>query len=116
MIPIFLTLHWLQGFFWSVQELAKESPELAIEQVGIFLGVFFASSSFFLILLSGWIVCSSMQALHAKQFPPPGTRVIRETRVRFGAQSQRRAILNLIVAAVLTVCSMLLPWYGWQFY
>ena len=109
-------IYAVEQFLQDIQELAKESPEEAFEQVGAFLRVFLAAASFSLILISGWITRFSLKALQAEQFPTPATRVIRDTRITDGAQARRKAILGFVLAAILAVCSILLPWKGWSIY
>ncbi|MCG8364815.1 MAG: hypothetical protein MJA27_15985, partial [Pseudanabaenales cyanobacterium] len=109
-------IYALEQFLQDIQELAKESPEEALEQFGPVLSGFLVVTSLCLILVSGWVARLSFKALQAEQFPPPGTRVIRDTRVICGAQARRKAILGLVLAAVLAVCSVLSPWWGWSVY
>ncbi len=109
-------IYMLEQFLQGIQELTKESPEEALERFGAFLRAFLAVVSISLILISGWVARFSLKALHAKQFPPPRTRVIRDTRVIYGAQARRKATLGLVLAAILAVCGVLLPWQGWSVY
>ena len=109
-------IYALEQFLEDIQELAKESPEEAMEQFGAFLSVFLAVVSLSLILVSVWIARFSLKALQAEQFPPPGARVIRDTRIIYGAQARRKAIPGLVLAAILAVCSILLYWQGWSVY
>ena len=109
-------IYALEQFLQDIQELAKESPEEALEQFSAFLSVFLAVASLSLILASGWVAHFSLKALHTEQFPPPGTRVILDTRVIHGVQARRKAFLGLIFAAMLATCSVLLPWQGWNVY
>ncbi len=111
-VAIYVFAQFLQG----LQALANESPEEALERFGAFLRVFLAVTSVSLMLISGWVARFSLKALQAKQFPPPGTRVIRDTRVMCGAQARRKAILGLVLAAILAVCGVLVPWQVWSVY
>ena len=112
----FPLIYILEDFLQRLQKLVEESPDKASEQIGQFLAAFLAIGSLSLLLFSGWVTLLSINSLHTKQFPPPGTRVIRDTRVKFGARACRRAILGLILAAVLATSSVLLPWHGWKLY
>lgn len=109
-------IHLVGEYLQGIQELAKESPEEALQQFGQFLRVFLAIGSVSLLAISISIGRFSLRALQTNQFPPPGTRVIRDTTVEQGARARKTALLGLVLAAMLGAGSVLLPWQGWSIY
>ncbi len=82
-----------------------ETIALARMAVRIFLAVVIAGGTLFSLYLAS----VSWRTITSERYPPPGTRVISDTRVRHGQPARRRgqaglalAILTLLLTAVVT--------------
>ena len=66
------------------------------------------------IAFGAYLVWLARQVLLAGQFPPPGRRVIRETRVRRGRAARQIAWLAMGTAGTMWAVSLALPLLLWR--
>jgi len=108
---IALGINILDAYLVDLQALARESyttaalkARLAVRWV---LGLILASA----LGLSGYLASTSWRTLKHLRYPPPGTKVISDTRIRRGKEARDHGRAGLILAGltlVLTVAVILL--------
>src|SRR5205823_13951381 len=54
----------------------------------------------------GVLSYTALQVLRSGQYPPPGMRVIRDTRLRMGSRAIVLAQVGLVLAAVILLCGL----------
>jgi hypothetical protein len=97
---IALTQYWTH-YLEQLKGLAALNPQLAIDKLfrllRITLGV-----GMILVGVAGFsMVRTAMKTLRAGRFPPPGMKVIRDTRIVTGISAKLRAILLIVIAVLL---------------
>ena len=109
-----LLLYYLQNYLSGLEDLAGEFPRQAVDRflkvcrfVGVAIAIGFAAFGIYLFRIS-------ILTLRSGQFPPPGFRVIRDTRLLTGERATLRGKLGLIFAAVFVSFAFLLPWYMYR--
>jgi hypothetical protein len=67
-----------------------------------------------LLAFAGWLWVLGSKVLHAREFPPPGTRVIRDTPVVHGQAAALRGRGIRLLAICLVAVSAALWWLLWR--
>lgn len=106
---------WTQSTVADLHALAQESPEEAFARISWLLkaGVAFVG------ILSGvaatYFIIEAKRALAATRFPPPGTRVLFDTKVLTGKTARRRAIFMIVLSGLLIAAAFFLQVGIWYF-
>ncbi|MCK4696141.1 MAG: hypothetical protein KAT74_10280, partial [Candidatus Cloacimonetes bacterium] len=95
----------------SLEALADDSPELAIEKILSALKIVTISITIFFTLAGLYYIRLSILILRTNEFPPSGIRVVKDTSFVTGKDAQRRGIGILIFAILLIVIGLLFPIY-----
>ena len=103
-----------QRFAEELRELAEEDPALAIDRAEMAIRLMTVTLGTVLAAFAIWLFRFSLRVQSAGCFPPPGTLIVRETRIMTGEQAQSRARLVLVLAGIVAVASIALPIYIWQ--
>ncbi len=104
----------MERFIDDLRELTREDPYLAIVRVNSAIKLLAVSIGLGLAGFAAWLARLSLQAHRTQRFPPPGTRVIRETRVLTGEAARARARLGFGLAAAVAVAGLGLAVYLWH--
>ncbi|MGD2152339.1 MAG: hypothetical protein PVG79_03670 [Gemmatimonadales bacterium] len=104
----------LDRFITDLRELAQVDPELAVEHASLAIKVLALTLGGTLAGLAAWLVHFSLGIARTGRFPPPGTDLIRETRILAGAQARARARLGFVLAVVIAAAAVALPTYLWH--
>ena len=109
-----LLLYYLQIYLSGLEDLAREFPQQAVDRflkvcrfAGVAMAIGFAAFGLYLFRIS-------LFTLRSEQFPPPGFRVIRDTKLLTGERAKLRGKLGLIFAALLVGFAFILPWYMYK--
>jgi uncharacterized protein YneF (UPF0154 family) len=66
---------------------------------------------FFIGVLSGYFISVGIRIIRIGQYPWPGMRVMRDTRIVRGRLAKVLGFLIILLSSVLLVCGTLLAWY-----
>ncbi len=66
------------------------------------------------VVVGGYLGLVAARSWHHGEFPPPGTRVLRDTVVTVGPHSRRWALLAFVIALLLVSSGIFLPLWSWQ--
>ncbi len=93
-------LIFFQNELGQLDQLARENPRAALEQLldrlhllAVFVTLLFVPFSLYLLYLS-------IQTYRTSRFPPPRTRVVRDTRIVTGRRARRKGMAGVFLAAV----------------
>lgn len=98
---------------WLADVMLLPSP-IAVQKLLTALAWSVAFGSVALVALGIYVWRLGARICVAGRFPPPGTRVIRDTVVLFGAAAIRRGKLIQGAGAVLTLCAIGLAIFYWH--
>lgn len=107
-------LVYTNAFLDRVKDLAGENPDAAAQLAARtfkLLTVFMAIVPIIVGLYLGFV---AIRAWHHEEFPPPGTRVLRDTVVTVGPRSRQWALLAFFIALLLVGSGIFLPLWSWQ--
>ena len=98
---------YLNGYLADLRQEGVERPELAYSKM-IVLMKWVLGSAALLITLSGvYLLIIAFRALKAGRYPPPGMKVIKDTRVKTGRQAKIMAYLLIFNSGVLILLIVL---------
>lgn len=103
-----------ESFLRGVRELAQESPREAVARVGVVLRLVAVAAAVVPIAVGAYLARVAFLTWRSGEFPPPGTRVLRDTVVTAGPGSRRWAVFAILVAALLLVGGIVLPLVTWN--
>jgi hypothetical protein len=92
-----------KAYMDQVSQLSEEDPDLALEKTMLLLKWSLRAVFVALVGMGVYLILLARKALRSGQYPPPGMRVIRDTRLRTGNQAKRAAVSLIVVASLLIV-------------
>lgn len=102
---------WFKGLMGDIVALAETDPAAAIRRTHrvfvflmAFLGVGLASFGAYLLIFG-------VRVLRTGEMPPPGTRVLRDVPVKTGRPAAIRARIILVLAGLLLLGGLIVPWW-----
>jgi hypothetical protein len=102
-----------ESFLHDMKALARESPSQAAARVGLVLKLVAIGAAVIPIAVGAYLTRVAMLTWRSSEFPPPGTRVLRNTTVTTGPTSRRWAVFALLVAVILLLGGILVPLVTW---
>ncbi len=105
----------LKAYMHQIDQLSKKDPELALEKTKLLLKwsmrVVFAA----LAGMGTYLILLARRTLRSGKYPPPGMRVIRDTRLRTGNQAKRAAVSLIFLASFLIVVAFFFLYWPYAF-
>lgn len=107
----------LAGLRWHLgrlEQLVEEHPRQAVEKALRLVGVFAWVGGLSFLGAGAWLWRLGRRINRAGRFPPPGMKVVRDTRVRTAAGARTVASLAEVAALVCVVAGTLGMWYVYR--
>ncbi len=92
-------LFFFQNELGQVDQLARENPRAALEQLLNRLHLLALSMTLLFVPFSLYLLYFSIRTYRASRFPPPGSRVVRDTRIVTGRRARMKGIAGVLLAA-----------------
>ncbi len=104
-----------KAYMDQINQLSKKDPELALKKTMLLLK--WSLRVVFLLLLSMGVYLSLLarRTFRSGQYPPPGMKVIRDTRLRTGNQAKRAVLSLIVLASILTVVAFFFLYWPYAF-
>ena len=109
-----ITLVYTESFLRDMKALAQESPSQAAAKVGLVLKVLAIGAAVIPVAVGAYLTRVAVLTWWRSEFPPPGTRVLRDTTVTTGPTSRRWALFALLVAVILVLGGIVVPLVTWN--
>jgi hypothetical protein len=109
-----IALVYTESFLHDMKVLARESPSQAAARVGLVLKLVAIGAAVIPIAVGAYLTRVAMLTWRSSEFPPPGTRVLRDTTVTTGPGSRRWAVFAFLVAVILLSGGLLVPLLTWN--
>lgn len=105
----------IKGYIDQIDQLSKKNPELAVKKAMLLLK--WSMGVVFLLLLGmgAYSILLARRTLKSGQYPPPGMRVIRDTRLRTGTQAKMAAVSLIVLSSVLIVFALFFLYWPYAF-
>ena len=105
----------IKAYLDQINQLSKKDPELALKKTMLLLkwsmGVVFLA----LLGMGAYLILLARRTFRSGQYPPPGMRVIRYTRLRTGNQAKTAAISLIVLASILIVVAFFFLYWPYAF-
>jgi H+/Cl- antiporter ClcA len=93
----------VKAYLDQINQLSKKDPELALTKAMPPLKWSMRVVFLALLGMGAYLILLARRTLRSGQYPPPGMRVIRDTRLRTENQAKRSAISLIVLASILIV-------------
>ena len=109
-----IALVYTGSFLHDIQVLAQDAPTEAAARAGLVLKVLAMGAAVVPVTVGAYLARVAVLTWRSGEFPPPGTRVLRDTMVTTGPTSRRWALFALLVAVILLFGGIVVPWMTWN--
>jgi heme/copper-type cytochrome/quinol oxidase subunit 2 len=114
-LAIMVAEPYLRDYLDQIEQQSQKEPEMAFYKIMVVLK-FLMGSVFLLLLGMGiYLILLARRISRSHQYPPPGMKVIRDTRIRTGAEAKSITILMIVSSAVLILFAFLFLCFPWAF-
>ena len=114
-IVVIVTEPYIKGYLDQIEQLSQKDPQLAFKKSMFILKVALGFVSLLLLSMGVYFVLLARKTLRSGQYPPPGMRVIRDTRLRTGAQAKRVAISFIALSSILILIAFFFFYFPFAF-
>lgn len=94
----------------DIKTLAATDIDQAVAKLRNLVTIFAVANAVFSVAFGLYAVSIAIRILKSEQFPPPGMRVIRDTRIRTGKKAKTMGMLMIFMAIIL-LSTNLISWY-----
>jgi hypothetical protein len=94
---------YLSGYLTELRQEGVERPELAYPKMITLMKWVLGSAALLITLTGAYLLVIAFRALKAGRYPPPGMKVIKDTRVKTGRQAKIMAYLLIFNSVAITL-------------
>ena len=114
-IAVLIIVPYFNEYLEQIKQVFKENPEVAFKKSMFVLKVSLSLVSLLLVMTGIYLMVLARKTLRSGQYPPPGMRVIRDTRLRTGAQARRASISLIVISCILIVFAFFFLYWPYAF-
>ncbi len=104
-----------KAYMHQIDQLSKKDPELALGKTMLLLKWSLRIVFLSLLGMGVYLILVARRTLRSGQYPPPGMRVIRDTRLRTGDQAKKAANSLIVLASFLIVAAFFFLYWPYAF-
>ena len=108
-----MLIHGLTGYLEGLKNIAGDNPELAFAKLRRFSSIFLLINAIITFLFAAYLTLIGWRTWKNEQFPPPGVKLIRSTKVHTGSHAKAIAVISVIVALLMMSTNLFL-WYFFE--
>ena len=114
-IIVILIQPTINRYIEQIKETSEKDPELAFKKSMVALKVSLGLVSFLLLMAGVYFIALARRTFKSGQYPPPGMRVIRDTRLRTGIQAKRAGISLIALSCILILFACFFLYWPYAF-
>ena len=114
-IAVILVVPYFNYYINQIKQKSKENPELAFKKSMFMLKLTLGIVSVLLLMTGVYFIILVRRTFESGQYPPPGMKVIRDTRLRTGTQDKRPGISLIILSCILIVLALFFLYWPYAF-
>jgi hypothetical protein len=114
-IAVFIILPYFNEYLEQIKQAFKENPEVAFMKSMFVLKATLGFVSFLLLMAGIYSMSLARRTFKSGQYPPPGMRVIRDTRLRTGTQAKRAGISLIALSCILIIFACFFLYWPYAF-
>jgi heme/copper-type cytochrome/quinol oxidase subunit 2 len=115
MIAVLLIVPYFNDYIEQIKQISKENPELAFKKSMFMLKLTLGIVSFLLLMTGVYFIILARRTFKSGQYPPPGMRMIRETKLRTGTQAKKAALSLIVLSCILIILAFFFLYFPWAF-
>jgi len=110
-----VTILSVKSYLDQLEELRRENPGLAGKKVMLLLKWWMGLGSLPILGLAVYQIILGRRILKSGRFPPPGMKVIRDTKIQTGAKAKKVAISLIALSSIVIVIILFLVYLPFVF-
>jgi len=114
-IAVILVVPYFNDYIDQIKQISKENPDLAFKKSILLLKITLGFVFWSLLITGTYLIVIARKVLKSSQYPPPGMRVIRDTRLRTGTQAKMVAISLIALSCILMVLGLFFLYWPYAF-
>jgi hypothetical protein len=114
-IAVLIIVPYFNEYLEQIKQVFKENPELAFKKSMFALKVSLGLVSFLLLMAGVYFIILARRTFKSGQYPPPGMRVISNTRLRNGTQAKKAALSLIVLSCILIILAFFFLYFPWVF-
>ena len=112
-IAVVVTGSYLEDYLDQIEQQSQKDPELVSEKIMFVLKLCTGLVSLLLLCMGIYLILLARRTLKSGQYPPPGMKVIRDTRIRTEAEARSITIVMLFSSLILIIFAFLVLCFPW---
>jgi hypothetical protein len=105
----------LNRYIEEIKQTSEKNPGLAFKKSVVALKVSLGLVSFLLLIVGIYFIALARRTFKSGQYPPPGMRVIRNTRLRTGTRAERAGISLLVFSCIFIIFACFFLYWPYAF-
>jgi len=114
-IAVLIIVPYFNEYLEQIKQAFKENPEVAFKKSMFVLKATLSFVSLLLVMTGIYLIFLVRRTLRSGQYPPPGMRVIRDTRLRIGTQAKRVAISLIGLSCIFIILACFFIYWPFVF-
>jgi hypothetical protein len=106
-----VTILSMKSYLDQMAQLTRENPDLAAKKAMFLLKWWMGLGSLPILGLAVYQILLARRVLKSGQFPPPGMKVVRDTKIRTGGKAKKVAISLMVLSSVIIVITVFLVYW-----
>lgn len=106
-----VTILSMKSYLDQMAQLTRENPGLAAEKVIFLLKWWMGLGSLPILGFGVYQILLARRVLKSGQFPPPGMKVVRDTKIKTGGKAKKVAISLIVLSSVIIVITVFLVYW-----
>ncbi len=104
-----------KSYLDQIGQLAPGNPDLAAQKVMFLFKWWLGLGSLPILGLAVYQMLLAWRVLKSGQFPPPGMRLVRDTKIRTGRKAKKVAISLIVLSSLIIVVTLFLVYWPYAF-
>jgi low temperature requirement protein LtrA len=114
-IVFVITILSMKSYLDQIAQLAQGNPDLAAKKVMFLLRWWLGFGSLPILGLAVYQILLAGRVLKSGQFPPPGMKLVRDTKIRTGRKAKKVAISLIVLSSIIIVITLFLVYWPYAF-
>jgi hypothetical protein len=106
-----VTILSIKSYLDQMAQLTRENPNLAAEKVMFLLKWWMGLGSLPILGLAVYQILLARRVLKSGQFPPPGMKVVRDTKIKTGGKAKKVALSLIVLSSIIVVITLFLVYW-----
>jgi len=112
-VALILSESYFKDYLEQIEQQSEKDPDLAFRKILFLFKLCVGVVSLLLLGMGGYLILLARRTSKSGQYPPPGMKVIRDTRLRTGDKAKSITTLMMVSSAILILFGFLFLCFPW---